>query len=76
MGSIHQRKRGGKLLVEDCLTLDLAWVMRHGPIRDGQAGSGEIQWRIDGEPVRSATFRLDLRSMESAQLTICSEAVS
>lgn len=56
--------------MEDCLTIDLAWLMRLGPIRDGQAGSGEIEWRVDGDPVRSAQFRLDLQILESAQLTL------
>lgn len=60
----------GKRLVEDCLSLDLAWLMRLGPIRDGQAGSGEINWSRDGDLVGTAQFRLDLQSAESAQLTL------
>jgi hypothetical protein len=60
----------GRRLVEDCLTLDLAWLMRLGPIREGQAGSGEIEWSRDGESVASAQFRLDLRSAESAWLIL------
>jgi hypothetical protein len=76
MGRVHSGKRGGKPLVEDCFTLDLAWIMRLGPIGDGQAGSGEIKWRVDGVPSQSARFRLDLRELESARLTICSEMIS
>lgn len=70
MRSIHSGQRGGKPLVEDCLTLDLAWLMRLGPIREGQAASGEIKWSRDGEPVASAHFRLDLRSAETARLIL------
>lgn len=57
-----------KPLVEDCLTLDLAWLMRLGPIREGQAASGDIKWRRDGQPVATAQFQLDLRSAKSARL--------
>lgn len=60
----------GKRLVEDCLTLDLAWLMRLAPIRDGQAGNGEIKWSCDGEPAVSARFRLNLRDAENARLIV------
>lgn len=60
--------------MEDCLTLDLAWLMRLGPIGDGQAGGGEIIWRIDGEPVQSARYRLDLRDRASARLIVAIDA--
>lgn len=70
MGSIHSGRRDGKPLVEDCLTLDLAWLMRLGPIRDGGAGDGKIEWSIDGIIIASAHFRLDLREIESARLTV------
>ena len=63
-------------LVEDCLTLDLAWLMRLAPIGSGQSGIGEINWRVNGEPMKSARFRLDLRELKSARLTIRSETIS
>ncbi|MCL4671684.1 MAG: hypothetical protein KJZ64_01835 [Sphingomonadaceae bacterium] len=61
--------------MEDCLSLDLAWLMRLGPIRDGQAGSGEINWSRDGDHVAAAHFRLDLRSTETARLMLKFHAV-
>ncbi|MGY4397163.1 hypothetical protein ACVWZA_002354 [Sphingomonas sp. UYAg733] len=75
MDSTHFGRRDGKRLVEDCLTLDLAWIMRLGPMGDGQAGSGEIHWHTDGMHARSAHFRLDLRSVDSAHLTVSSKTV-
>ena len=63
-------RRDGKLLVEDCLTLDLAWLMRLAPIGDGQSGIGEINWRVDGDPVCSLRFRLDLLSKETVRLVL------
>ncbi len=60
-----------KRLVEDCLSLDLAWLMRLGPISNGQAGCGEVAWSIDAEILASAYFRLDLRAIETAQLILC-----
>ena len=70
MDNASSRRRGCQPLVEDCLTLDLAWLMRLAPIGDGQAGSGKLEWSIDGEIIASAHFRLDLREIETAQLTV------
>ena len=64
-------RRDGKTLVEDCLTIDLAWLMGLGPIGTGQAGGGEIGWYTDGQRVKDVRFRLDLRNAESATLIIC-----
>ncbi len=60
----------GRLLVEDCLKLDLAWLMRLGPISDGQSGSGAVQWSIDGRAILTARFHLDLRNVESSRLIL------
>lgn len=57
-------------LVEDCLTLDLAALMRLAPRLDGQVGHGSLSWRVDDEVVGSAWVRIDLRSAETAQLVI------
>ena len=76
MGSVQSGRRDGKWLVEDCLTLDLAWVMRLGPMRDGQVGNGEIRWRENDAPIRSAQFHIDLRNVDHAQLTVSSEKIN
>lgn len=60
----------GKRLVEDCLALDLAWLLRLASIRAGQAGNGEIKWTLDGEALGSLCFRLDLRATETARLIL------
>lgn len=70
MGSILSGRRDGKPLVEDCLTLDLAWLMRLGPIREGQAGGGEIKWACGGNSLTSAQFRLDLGGTEIPHLLL------
>lgn len=70
MGSIFSGRRNGRPLVEDCLTLDLAWLMRLGPIRGGQTGRGEIKWSRDGHMVASAHFRLDLGETDATHLLL------
>lgn len=60
----------GKRLIEDCLALDLAWLMRLGPIRAGQCGSGEVNWSVDGRPAAALRVRLDLREAETARLIL------
>lgn len=58
----------GKRLVEDCLTLDLAWLMRLASIRAGQSGNGEIKWAVDGNAIGTLLFRLEMREAENARL--------
>jgi hypothetical protein len=68
-GSLSGR-RSEKLLAEECLSLDLAWLMRLGPIREGMAGDGEIIWTIGGTQIGFVKFRLDLRMVDVARLTL------
>jgi hypothetical protein len=56
--------------MEDCLSLDLAWLMRMAPIREGMSGNGEITWAIAGTPIGSVKFRLDLRTPKFAKLLL------
>jgi hypothetical protein len=70
MGSSLSGRRDGKPLVEDCLTIDLALLMRLGPIGEGQAGSGEFHWSIEGQPIGSIRFRLDFRDTNNAALIL------
>jgi hypothetical protein len=70
MGSHLLGRRNGKPLVEDCLSVDLAYLMRLGPIREGQAGSGELHWSIGGQRFASIRFRLDLRDKEYPRLML------
>lgn len=58
----------GKRLVEDCLNLDLAWLMRLASIRAGQSGNGEVKWAVDGNAIGTLRFRLDIREAENARL--------
>lgn len=57
-------------LVDDCLALDLAWLMRLGPVRTGQRGSGKVQWSIGGTTTGEIRFRLDLRKTGTASLIL------
>lgn len=70
MGGNLSGRRDGKQLVEDCLTIDLAFIMRLGPIGEGQAGNGELHWSIEGQPIKSIRFRLDLGDPNRAQLIL------
>jgi len=70
MGSSLSGRRDGKPLVEDCLTVDLARIMRLGPIREGQSGSGHIRWSVDGQKIGAIRFRLDFRNIENPCLIL------
>lgn len=70
MGSRPSYNRRGPALVEDCLALDLARLMRLGPIREGMAAHGELAWSQNGHHIRAIRFRLDLRDADAASLTL------
>ena len=75
MGSYLSGRRNGKPLVEDCLTVDLARIMRLRPIREGQTCHGQLHWSIDGQRVASVNFRLDFRNIENPSLILFFHAV-
>ncbi|MDR3562649.1 MAG: hypothetical protein P4N59_14605 [Negativicutes bacterium] len=70
MGSILSGRRNGKPLVENCLTIDLARIMRLAPIGLGQSGHGQLHWSIEGQQLAAIRFRLDLRELENARMIL------
>ena len=70
MGSSLSGRRNGKPLVENCLTIDLAHIMRLAPIGQGQSGNGQLHWSMDGQKIAATRFWLDLREMDSARLIL------
>ena len=70
MGSASSGRHGGKPLVEDCLRLDLAQLMRLEPVRDGIAGDGWLEWRLAGQRLGRICFRIDLRQPSDARLVL------
>lgn len=60
----------GRPLVEDCLALDLAWLMRLATIREGQAGTGDVRWSVNGDVIGALRFQLDLRQQNRPQLIL------
>lgn len=70
MGSFNSGRRGDAPLVEHCRALDLARLMRLGPLRVGVVGDGEFAWSRDSQRIGAIQFRLDLRDAEAATLTL------
>lgn len=68
-GLCTNRRRSG-LVVEDCLRLDIAQLMRLGPVRDGMAGQGWMEWREAGQLLGGVQIRLDLRDAGKACLRV------
>lgn len=63
----------GATLNEDCFALDLARLMRLGPIREGMAAHGELAWSLDGQRIGAIRFRIDLRATEAATLMLLNQ---
>ncbi len=70
MGGALSGRRCGGPVVEDCITIDLAQLMRLGAVLDGHAVRGALDWQQDGQDVASVAFRLDLRQPERAALVL------
>lgn len=70
MGSASSGRRGGKPLIEDCQTIDLAAFTKAGAIREGWCISGKIEWPSQGVIVGDLAYRLDLRDPDAASLSL------
>ncbi len=70
MGSCLSGRRGGSPIVEECLDLDIAWLMRLGPIKVGSTASGEAVWSSGGQRIGAIRFQLDLRQVDAARLIL------
>lgn len=70
MNSILPDQGAPKRLVENCLTLDLAPLMRLSRVPEGQEGSGELRWSVEGETIGEISFGLDFRMPENARLIL------
>lgn len=70
MGSASSGRRGGKPLIEDCQTIDLAAFTKAGAIREGWCISGKIEWPSQGLIVGDMAYRLDLRDPDAASLSL------
>jgi hypothetical protein len=70
MGSALSGRRSGRPLVEDCLRLDIAQLMRLGPVRDGMVGQGWMEWREAGQLLWGVQIRVDLRDAGKACLLV------
>lgn len=70
MGSYVSGRKSNRPVAEDCLALDLAKLMRLGPIGEGVLARGEYVWSIEGVRIAAVQFRLDLRSSEAATLDL------
>lgn len=70
MGSPLSGRWGGRTLVEDALTLDIARLMRDGQMTDGAAGTGILSFFAGGRPVAVARYRFNLRQPKTAHLTL------
>lgn len=72
MGSCLSGRKSDRPIAEDCFALDLAKLMRQGPIREGVLATGEYVWSIEGARIAAVRFRLDLRTPDAASLHLYS----
>jgi hypothetical protein len=62
MGGANSGRTTDKRLAEECLSLDLAKLMRAGDVAKGKTIAGKVSWPQDCTPITSVKFQLDLRS--------------
>ena len=67
---MNSGRRGRPFTVDDCLIIDLPFLMRLGWIRHGQIGSGSLNWRNQDKSVSSIRYHFDLADPRRAELCL------
>lgn len=70
MGNCNSGRWGGRPLVEDALTIDIAYLLRRGSVRDGLCGNGRLRWKFKDGRFLEAAYKFDMRYPETASLTL------
>lgn len=56
MGGYGSGRYGGRPIVEHCLRIDLAWMMRRDMAREGRDYGGTLNWSCNGSPSGSIGY--------------------
>lgn len=70
MGGYGSGRRHGRPLAEDCLVIDLAWMLRTGRLVPGRSGQGQLHWKRGGEPCGQIRYSYAMTDPDRASLTL------
>lgn len=70
MGGYGSGRQGGRLLAEEALRIDIAWMLRKGLAVEGAQKRGSLRWTCGGQPSGDVSYRCDMRDLENAELEL------
>ncbi len=70
MGGYGSGRQYGKPIAENCLRIDLAWMIRKGLAVPGGWRSGQLRWTSNGEPSGDISYSCDMTDPEQGELVL------
>lgn len=70
MGGYGSGRSYGRPVAEDCLRIDLAWLIRKGFAVPGHWRSGQLRWSSNGQPSGDINYSCDMRDPEAGELEL------
>lgn len=70
MGGYGSGRYSGRPLADNCLRIDIGWMIRKGLAVPGQWCSGQLTWSRDGEPYGSVGYSCDMTDPEAGELVL------
>jgi hypothetical protein len=71
MGGCGSGRQLGGPLAEECLPVDLPWMLRQKLAALYQHKHCTLRWHCGGEPSGSISYRANIADMENARLILC-----
>jgi hypothetical protein len=70
MGGYGSGRQGGRPIAENCLKIDLAWMLRKGLAVTGGCRSGQLRWSCNGKPHGDISYSCDMTDPERGELVL------
>ena len=70
MGGWNSGRQFGGPVAEECLRVDLSWMMRKGLAIPGSYRTGTLRWSCGGQPFGSISYKADMTDPDNSRLVL------
>lgn len=70
MGGYGSGRQDGRPIAEECLFVELSWMLRTGRAREGANISGILSWASRGQTTGSISYRAEMEDSDNARLVL------
>lgn len=70
MGGWGSGRQYGKPVAEECLRVDLGWMLRKGLALPGSYRTGTLSWSCGGQPSGSVSYKADMTDPDNSRLIL------